>query len=83
MSPAAGGPAENAEATVAAARARSALTNEIVGRTLTGSAGRASAGRIEPYLPRHELPVAAVCSWHGHHEATRRKIERRHAADKS
>ena len=32
------------------------------------------------YLLDTNCLVAVVCSWHGHHEATRRDIERRYAA---
>jgi predicted nucleic acid-binding protein len=32
------------------------------------------------YLLDTSCLVAVVCSWHGHHEATRREIERRYAA---
>ena len=35
---------------------------------------------MSSYLLDTSCLVAAVCSWHGHHEATRREIERRHAA---
>ncbi len=35
---------------------------------------------MSSYLLDTNCLVAAVCSWHGHHEATRREIERRHAA---
>jgi predicted nucleic acid-binding protein len=35
---------------------------------------------VSSYLLDTNCLVAAVCSWHGHHEATRREIERRHAA---
>lgn len=35
---------------------------------------------MSSYLLDTSCLVAAVCSWHGHHEATRREIERRYAA---
>jgi predicted nucleic acid-binding protein len=35
---------------------------------------------VRSYLLDTNCLVAAVCSWHGHHEATRREIERRYAA---
>jgi predicted nucleic acid-binding protein len=35
---------------------------------------------VSSYLLDTNCLVAVVCSWHGHHEATRREIERRHAA---
>jgi predicted nucleic acid-binding protein len=35
---------------------------------------------VSSYLLDTNCLVAAVCSWHGHHEAARREIERRHAA---
>jgi predicted nucleic acid-binding protein len=35
---------------------------------------------VSSYLLDTNCLVAAVCSWHGHHEATRREIERRYAA---
>jgi len=35
---------------------------------------------VRSYLLDTNCLVAVVCSWHGHHEATRREIERRYAA---
>jgi predicted nucleic acid-binding protein len=35
---------------------------------------------VNSYLLDINCLVAAVCSWHEHHEATRREIERRHAS---
>ena len=35
---------------------------------------------MSSYLLDTNCLVAVVCSWHGHHEATRREIERRYAA---
>jgi toxin FitB len=38
---------------------------------------------VSGYLLDTSCLVAAVCSWHQHHEATRREIERRRAAGES